>query len=47
MPDELVRTVQDYVGAVMFDRYVAAAIEHRFRLDLLALPEDVPDEHEA
>jgi hypothetical protein len=33
MPDELVSAVRDYAGAAMFDRYVAAAVEHRYRLD--------------
>ena len=35
MPDELVRTVRDYVGAAIFDRYVAAAVEQRLRVELL------------
>jgi len=33
MPDELVSMVRDYAGAAMFDRYVAAAVEQRLRLD--------------
>jgi hypothetical protein len=35
MPDELVRTVRDYAGAAMFDRYVAAAVEQRLRAEPL------------
>jgi hypothetical protein len=33
MPDELVSAVRDYAGATMFDRYIAAAVEHRYRLE--------------
>ena len=40
MPDELVTAVRDYAGAAMFDRYVAAAVEHRYRLDQL---DSLPD----
>lgn len=35
MPDDLVRAVSEYAGHVMFDRYIAAAVEQRFRADLL------------
>jgi hypothetical protein len=35
MPDDLLRTVTDYAGSAMFDKYVAAAVEQRLRMDLL------------
>jgi hypothetical protein len=35
LPDDLIRIVRDYAGLAMFDRYVAAALEQRLRVDLL------------
>jgi len=35
MPDDLVTNVKDFVGAELFDKYIATAVEQRLRLDLL------------
>ncbi|HET7018843.1 MAG TPA: hypothetical protein VFI65_33305 [Streptosporangiaceae bacterium] len=35
MPDDLVSAVRDFVGAELFDKYIATAVEQRLRLDLI------------
>jgi hypothetical protein len=43
LPDDLVRTVRDYAGPAMFDKYVAAAVEQRLRMDQLSEYPGLPE----